>query len=208
MVYFTSKIALPCLSVYVFSPWRRHRTPWSCPWRTTVLWSSRLWWPNTSVPFWARSCSPSLSATCRWLNCLPLKYALGFLSLRLSGFLIRLFFTNYFFFLSPGAQGPYPCEGEETHPSPRSAGKKRELRQLLLEFWWRTSKREQEHAQERPCKGQFGLLTLFSIKSKCLTPLNIFFSFPYPGLFQAEPRAVGAGGVLQKRLLPRVWKCI
>lgn len=70
----------------MFCPCRRPRTPWSCPWRTTVQWSSRLSWPNTFAPFWARNCSPSLSVTCRSMSCLPLKYTLPHTHAHTAGF--------------------------------------------------------------------------------------------------------------------------
>lgn len=56
---------------------RRLPTLWSCPWRTTALWSSRQWWLVTCAPSSETNCSPSLSTTSALSSCLLQRWADG-----------------------------------------------------------------------------------------------------------------------------------
>lgn len=106
--------------------------------------------------------------------------------------------------LLSGSEGSHPDKGEETHPSPGSAGEERQLHQFLLQLRRRSGERRQERAEEGSGQGQRRRRSRRRVR--CAFQIRDPVLPSFAGQLQTEPRAVGAGGVLQKRSLPRLRK--
>lgn len=85
--------------------------------------------------------------------------------------------------LVPGAEGSHPDKGEEAHSSPGSAGKERQLRQLLLQLRRRSGERRQEHAQKGAREGRWRRR-----RRRALRGFEIRHQFPPPRPSQVSPK--------------------